>query len=271
MPGEVLELLAHQRQLRDVVAGDDDALDDRVGHVADELEADGAGRLVVAGHPHPGLEGDAALAVVQARQRFGGSLHVGLVDEREQRLPDHHRRVVAEDPGERGVDARDDAVAVEQQRDRRRDLHEVLEPGQVAGGHLPHPTLGDVAGRSDDARRAVGELHGPSDQLQPVHRSVDVVDADLDRRADLLGLHRLHRRDDDGDVVGVDDLEDRVAAPVLVGVAELLLRGPVEEADHAVGIHHQHAVGDRVDELAHVHRAGHVVIRPPAAHLHDEW
>ena len=89
--GEVLELLAHLRQLADVVAGHDDAIENRVAHMADQLEAHGEDVLALPDDTHPGLERGGPLAGLQSSQCSADALHV-LVDHEAQQMRARSRR-----------------------------------------------------------------------------------------------------------------------------------------------------------------------------------
>ena len=145
--------------------------------------------------------------------------------------------VEAEDAREPARRRLDDAVARQEHRDRRRVLHERAEPRDLVAGDLPSPALGQVAHAEHEV---VAERR--ADHLDEAP-TVGAADAQLERRADFLGLHARERERRELEVVGVDEVEAVAADRLVDRDAEQPLGGAVGPADLGAGVDDQHRVG----------------------------
>ncbi len=187
--GEVLEPPPGGVEVADVLAGHDEAGDDRVVEEIDDLEPDRYGvlRLGV-------LHGDLDSRRPGRRRAGNGVAQLASVTWRGVRAEpraDDDRRVDAEQAGKRPVGRGHRAVSIEAEHDGRRVLEDLLEADDVICRHLPHSALRQVAG---------GEQHPADpwdveavlpDHLEPVPRAAWHGDPQLDGGADPLRPDRL--------------------------------------------------------------------------------
>ena len=164
---------------------------------------------------------------------------VGVVDEREEWPSLEPFLIVAEDARESAGRCRDDAGVGQQQRDRRRVLHQGSEPCDLVAGDLPPAAFGEVAHAQQQL-----VVEGRTDHLDEPP-SIATADPELERCADLLRLHARDGEHRELQVVGVDEIETVRADGLVDAHREHALGGMVGPPDASLRVDHQHGIGQR--------------------------
>ena len=242
---QLVQCIASAVQLGHVVAGDHVAGHDRVVAEVHHLEAERPRRAGIGrtdGYLH-------------RRQHAPRSMPEGLFEnrlvpwrgERREARAGEPLGIVPDQPCDRRRDRLDPTVDVHQHGDRRGVMHDCLESGHLAAGDLPTPTLAQIATRQHDDAELIVEEVVAAEQFEQVPSLGRVDDANLDRRADRLAGHGLHRRHGQAKVVGMDHVERAAADPVLAA--------PAAQLGRSVHVHHPHArvdghhdVGDGIEK-----------------------
>ena len=250
MGRELLQRIAGRVQLADVVCGDHVPLHHGVVAEVDDLEAE---RACTAGdEPDRHLDRRGRRLSRSPLEHAVEQCLVAGCGEPRQPSADDPLRIEPRQSGERRRCRVHATVSVDQHRDRGRVLHDRLEARDVARSDLPAAAFADVAAGQHHHAEVVVEVVA-AHHLEQAPGATGVDDADLDRRADGLGLHRLLSRCRDRQVVGVDQVE-RTAADPRSAVPAVHLRGLVDVDQARIGIDRHDHVGERIEQRGRVRR-----------------
>ena len=156
--------------------------------------------------------------------------------------------VVPEHPSDGRRHRLHDPVAVEQQQDAGRVVHQGPEPFDVIGGQLPAASFGEVPQTPDESvdRRPSHEVGADQlDQLPPRRG----LHAELDRRADALLAHAQERGDGQLDVLGVQELQSARPHDVRVGEPEEPFCRRIAPDQVALGVGHDDGIGQLQSQM----------------------
>ena len=155
---------------------------------------------------------------------------------------------MAEQPRERAAHASDQAINIEQHRDRSGVVDQHAEQVAIVAGDLESTPLGHVSCDDDDAVDGFVVELTRTQNLDVPPRSVGGANSDVDWTPDVLAADRCERHQRHVEVIGMDDLEHVATEPIPHWPAEDPLRGAARVDEDPTVIHDEHCIGQRVKQ-----------------------